>query len=70
MFYRIVVEPVYPLTRIFREFESFIYKAFRDTVVLMLPQVPDNKVNGRLGFARRVKTFRLFCQNDLGTNCY
>ena len=38
----------------FHEFESFICKAFRDAVVLMLPQVPDNEANGRLGLARLV----------------
>jgi hypothetical protein len=36
--------------------------AFRGAVVLMLPQALDNAVNGRLGLARRVKTFMLFCQ--------
>ena len=41
----------------FHEFESFIGKAFRGAVVLMLPQVPDNAANGRLGLARRVKSF-------------
>ena len=41
--------------------------AFRDAVVLMLPQVPDNAVNGRLGLASRVKTFMLFCQIHFGT---
>ena len=35
--------------------------AFRDAVVLLLPQVPDNKAKGRLGLVRRVKTFMLFC---------
>ena len=58
------------LTRILHEFESFICKAFRDAVVLMLPQVPDNEANGRLGLARRVKTFMLFCQNHPRTKCY
>ena len=36
----------------------------------MLPQVPDNEANGRLGLARRVKTFMLFCQNEPGTKCH
>ena len=45
-------------------------KAFRDAAVLMLPQVPDNEANGRLGLARRVKTFMLICQNEPGTKCY
>jgi hypothetical protein len=74
------------IARIFHEFESFIcmtytlvFKirgmiplagAFRGAVVLMLPQVPDNAVNGRFGLARRVKTFMLSCQNGLGTKCY
>ena len=51
------------------EFESFICKAFRDAVVLMLPQVPDKEAYGRLGLARRVKTFMLLCQNDIGKKC-
>ncbi len=36
----------------------------------MLPQVPDNAANGRLGLARRVKTFMLSCQNEPGTKCH
>ena len=60
------VKPLYTTvrlgpTRIFHEFEVFICKAFRDAVVLMLPQVPDNEANGQLGLARRVNTSILFC---------
>ena len=56
------------LTQLFHEFESFICKtytsvlkircmvplagAFRDAVVLMLPQIHDNAENGRLGLDR------------------
>ena len=39
--------------------------AFRGAVVLMLPQVPDNEANGRLGLARRVETFILLCTMTL-----
>jgi len=44
----------------FHEFETFIYKAFGSAVVLMLPQVTDNAVNGCLGLARRVNIFLRF----------
>ena len=50
------------LARMFHEFESFICKAFRGAVVLMLTQAPDNEANERLGLACRV-TFMLLCQN-------
>ena len=54
------------LTWIFHVSEPFICKAFREAVVLVLPQGPDNAANGRLGLARRVKIIMLLCQNDSG----
>ena len=51
-------------------FEAFIYKAFKGAAVVRLLQAFDNAINGRLGYARRVKIFEKFNDKIFNTNCY
>ena len=50
-------------------FEAFIYKAFKGAAVVRLLQAFDNAINGRLGYARRVKIFEKFNDKIFNTNC-